>query len=214
MKPYGTWDDCPLCNTGQRQSPIDIVATKQVNSDLLEFSYVSHCLHIANTGMSIKICGDLQCYVTYNEMRYDLLQYHFHHPAEHTINGKEYPLELHFVHENQYGQLLVVAVMIEAGESNSAFSMLSQHFPQNSGDEDNNDLSQIDPTDLLPDDIIGYYHYEGSLTTPPCTEGVQWLILANPLKIGQEQIDCFAAIYKQNNRPIQQSNGRDVFQQS
>ena len=143
--------------------------------------------------------------VSIGDHRYALKQFHFHSPSENEIDGKRHPLEAHFVHADADGNLAVVAVMFEEGAENKALKQAWAHMPEKAGQ-----VLKADATagDLLPDNH-DYYRYNGSLTTPPCTEGVTWLVMQHPLAASAKQIKQFEHVmHHPNNRPIQQANAR------
>ena len=147
---------------------------------------------------------------TFRTRRYELKQFHFHHPSEEKINGKGYAMVAHLVHAAADGSLAVVAVLLDArGSANPLVSRLWQYLPAQEGPEKALDDVQIDVTGLLPTDR-GYYTFTGSLTTPPCTENVTWFVLKAPEPISQAQADAFGRIYRRDARPTQPLNGRDV----
>ena len=135
--------------------------------------------------------------------RFELEQFHFHHPSEHTLDGAHYPLEVHFVHHGPTGALLVLGVLVTEGAPNPALRVLFDHLPHG---HDATRLS-IDPELLIPADRH-YLTYDGSLTTPPCTEGVTWIVLATPITASAAQIQAFSALFPHNNRPVMPLHGR------
>jgi len=195
------------------QSPINIETTEHEAVHDVEFNYTAAPLDILNNGQTIKVCCEGAGSVTYLEQTYPLKQFHFHHPAEHTIDDEFYEIELHLVHEDETGHILVVAVMIEVGEKpHKTYATLWRHLPPLIDEEYRFSSLRVDPADLLPADIQHFYHYTGSLTTPPCTENVTWLIMSEPVQMSQKQVDIFAELYTGNNRPLQALNGREVYQ--
>jgi len=151
-----------------------------------------------NEGSSIKVDG----------MTFELKQFHFHGPSEHTINGQYFELEMHLVHQSADGSLAVVGVLIREGAENPAFAPFSDHLPTKSGEEYSSQ-DTINADDLLPASRLSY-RYSGSLTTPPCSEGVKWLVLTTPIEMSGTQIASFKDIIQNNNRPVQPHNGRDI----
>ena len=140
--------------------------------------------------------------------RYSLVQFHFHRPSEETIDGKPFPMSAHFVHVDAAGHVAVVAVPIQAGDPSAAFGKLWAELESKKEKAGARDVS-ISPAELLPS-AGGYYTYAGSLTTPPCSESVQWFILKTPVTLSADQIRSFASLYPNNARPVQPLNGRVV----
>jgi len=197
------------CSTGEAQSPINITAAQSLNLKDIEFSYQPSKLNIFNNGHTIQVAYDKGSFITYNEIQYQLLQFHFHHPSEHTLNGEVFDMELHFVHRDANGSLAVVGVMLTEGETdNPAFAALFDHLPTEKGDPQITELS-VDANILLPQSHL-FSTYVGSLTTPPCTEGVRWLVLTTPVELSAKQIAAFDEIFERDNRPVQPLNDRDL----
>jgi carbonic anhydrase len=140
--------------------------------------------------------------------RYVLAQFHFHAPSEHTIDGRHADMEMHLVHKSEDGQVAVVGVMIRAGAENLAFAPIWDRLPTPANKE-RRATATIDAASLLPKDH-GHYRYLGSFTTPPCTEGVLWLVLRTPVELSRAQIDQFRAVIEGNNRPVQPRNQRAI----
>ena len=208
---WGSLDkDFATCQTGRQQSPIDIRAPKLADLRPIQFAYRATPLQIINNGHTIQIDYAPGSSMTVGGRRYELKQFHFHHPSEEKINGKGYAMVAHLVHAAADGSVAVVAVLLDAGgAANPLMSRIWQHLPAREGPEQKLDGVQIDVTGLLPADR-GYYTFAGSLTTPPCTENVTWFVLKTPEPISQEQADAFGRIYPLNTRPTQPLNGRDV----
>ncbi|WP_164731471.1 carbonic anhydrase [Entomomonas moraniae] len=203
--------DFSACKAGKHQSPINIATSKKLHHHELSFHYDLTAEELVNNGHTVQInVNSDNDYLIYKNDKYYLKQFHFHTPSENQIHGKSYPLEVHFVHANKEGKLLVLAVMANEGKANQelakAWSVVSDKQNQAVAVKDTFDISKFIPADH------GYYHFEGSLTTPPCTEDVNWLILKTPVEVSKEQIAKFAALLKDhhNNRPIQPINDREV----
>jgi len=197
------------CQSGHLQSPIDIRTSKPADLPAIQFAYQPTPLHIVNNGHTIQLNYAPGSFITVGGKRYQLTQFHFHHPSEEQINGKGFAMVAHLVHAAADGSLAVVAVPLEPGAANSAISTAWQHLADHEGPEQKFDNVKIDATALLPADH-GYYTFAGSLTTPPCTEGVTWYVLKTPQLISQNQLDIFAKIYPLNERPVQPLYGREV----
>jgi carbonic anhydrase len=199
------------CQNGQHQSPIDI-RTPATAADLppIQFAYRPAPLQIINNGHTIQVTYAAGSAITVGGKRYELKQFHFHHPSEEKINGKSYAMVAHLVHAASDGSLAVVAVLLDAGTTASPLlSQIWPYLPAHEAAEQKHDNVQIDLTKLLPADR-GYYTFEGSLTTPPCSENVTWFVLKTPTTISREQADAFTKIYPLNARPTQPLNGRTV----
>jgi carbonic anhydrase len=198
-----------VCHTGKSQSPIDI--DHEVERDLpsLDFRYQAGGYRVVNNGHAVQVDFKPGSQITVDGRHFTLKQVHFHAPSENTIDGKRFPLEAHLVHADAKGQLAVVAVMFEAGAENAWLAAISASVPAQA--ETENDLAKaIDAADLLPTQL-DYYRFSGSLTTPPCTEGVRWLVLKHPVTASAREIEhLHAAIGHDNARPVQLLNDRVV----
>lgn len=196
------------CN-GDKQSPIDI--KEAVESDKLKplsFKYAETKVDIINNGHTVQFNIDPGSSVMIDGKKYDLLQFHYHATSEHTINGEYAPLEVHFVHRHADDDFAVVGIMYEKGKANGLFNKYLKHFPNEKGKYASDE--KIDLAALLPDNL-SYYHYDGSLTTPPCSEVVSWYMLQNPLTASEDQIRDFSEILDRNFRPLQELNGRTIY---
>jgi len=200
-----------LCSTGLSQSPIDIITAQVDDIDLeaLRFAYGGTPLDIENNGHTIQVNVSSDATLSIGESRFKLAQFHFHGPSEHKIDGIHAPLEMHLVHHDDAGLLAVVGVLIEAGDANPELAKAWTHMPTEAGTSQTPAGVKIDLPGLLPGSTEGY-HYQGSLTTPPCTEGVRWVVLMEPIQASPAQIDAFGAVVPPNNRPTQMLNGRTV----
>lgn len=192
--------------SGLRQSPIDI-QTKEVQflaeENEVILSFESSRPEFLNNGQNLQLLGRGQALL--NHRHYSFIQMHFHADSEHTINGKAFPLEGHFVFQSANGQLAVVAVFYQIGKHNTDFEQTLEQFAVQT--EISNELFSV--TELFPKEK-SYYHYLGSLTTPPLTEGVEWYLLSIPVEVGHEQVERFIQIHGKNNRQIQPLNGRPI----
>ena len=164
---------------------------------------------LVNTGHSIQVSAPGDDTVMVGTDRYVLVQFHFHSPSEHTIAGKSFPLEMHLVHQTSDGRLGVVGVLIREGAYNKAFEQIWSKLPAIKGKEMAHDSVMVNIEDLLPDNRTNY-RYDGSLTTPPCTEGVKWFVLETPVELSAAQIAAFRAVLTGNSRPVQPLNGRPL----
>lgn len=197
------------CGAGKHQSPIDISTATITALPKLRFDYHATPLRVVNNGHSIQVNYQQGSAVVVDGKRYDLVQVHFHTPSEHTMGGKAYPMVAHLVHKAADGELLVIAVLMQTGASNPLIARIWQELPSAAGQIKVADEQSINAADLLPTDTT-YFTYSGSLTTPPCTEGVKWVVLSAPVKVSEAQVDTFAALFPRNARPVKPLNGRTV----
>jgi carbonic anhydrase len=199
------------CKTGHRQSPINIVSAKSALLPAIQFEYKLSALHIINNGHTIEIEYAPGSFIRIADKRYELQQFHFHHPSEETIKGKRFPMELHLVHADAEGNVAVVSVLLEEGSANLLIETLWGLAPKTVGLVKTDDKLQINAADLLPANH-SYFAFLGSLTTPPCTEGVSWFVMETPVTISKKQVTTFAKIYPYDERPTQSLNGRIVLE--
>ena len=199
------------CGTGKSQSPIDIRLREVHREGLpaLSFHYRPTPLHIIDNGHSIQVDVEPGSFLRIGEKSYQLVQFHFHHPSEERINGKAAEMVAHLVHRDSEGALAVVAVLLNRGQANDMVETLWKHLPKQKEHELDFSAVKIDPAKLLPADH-SYFTYTGSLTTPPCTEGVRWIVLKSPSSLSKGEIATFAAHYPNDARPVQKLNGRKV----
>ena len=205
------------CEKGRQQSPIDIVAAHDPTiHSTLEFHYQSSPVHVVNNGHTVQVNYKAGSLVRFNDKDYQLRQFHFHDPSEHHIGGKTFPMEMHLVHQDQSGHLLVVGVLIELGKTNTTLANAGKWVKQKlghrvpvEGEEIRSGLV-MDVKNLLPDDTSHFYSYHGSLTTPPCSEGVQWVVLKNHIEVSEQQVQRFVHTLGPNARPIQPPSGRII----
>lgn len=199
------------CKTGTAQSPIDIATTKLVATDLdsFHFYYKPMPLDVTDTGHSIQINFEPGCATKIDNTVYSLVQIHFHRPSEEEINGKTFPMVAHMVHKSADGKLAVIAVLLTIGKANPLVDAVIANLPKEAGNETKSAKTLVDPTVLMPP-VRNYYTYQGSLTTPPCTEGVTWFVLKSPATISAAQEQALAKRYPHNARPIQASHDRKI----
>jgi carbonic anhydrase len=207
-----------LCGTGQSQSPVDIRETvtadvaamsREYDPSSLRIIHQEHVADAVNNGHTIQVNEEGADVATVGGESFELLQYHFHSPSEHTVNGEHYPMEMHLVHKSDAGHLAVVGVFIAEGAHNAAFDPIWSNLPGTKGAEAHLAHVMVDVDQLLPADATSY-RYDGSLTTPPCSEGVKWIVMTTPIELSAEQIAAFRGIIHGNNRPTQPLNGRQV----
>ena len=162
-----------------------------------------------NNGHTIQVNYSEGDTLSVGEQSYELNQYHFHSPSEHTLEGNHFPMEMHMVHKASDGSLAVIGVFIEEGSHNPAFDPIWANLPGEKGVESHFESVNVDIDELLPESQTTY-RYDGSLTTPPCSEGVKWFIATEPIALSSEQIQAFTALITGNNRPVQPLNDRTV----
>ncbi|HWV18017.1 MAG TPA: carbonic anhydrase [Rhodocyclaceae bacterium] len=198
--------DNHACNSGKRQSPIDIGDGIRVDLEPIQFAYVSSPWSVLDTGHTVQVNIPDGSAITVMGRRFQLLQFHFHKPAEERVNGRSYDMVAHFVHKDADGNLAVVAVLMEKGPEHPLVQAVWNNLPLEQGMLVT-PSSMLDLNKLLPEKR-DYWTYMGSLTTPPCTEGVLWMVMKQPLQVSAEQIAIFGRLYPHNARPIQPSNNR------
>ncbi len=196
------------CADGKVQSPINLVGSYASGGPALQTSYKVGAASVANNGHTIQVNLTDAGGVTLDGKRYNLVQFHFHTPSEEQINGRPADLEAHLVHKSDDGKLLVVAVLLNRGKDNAVLKSVFDALPKQA-DESRTLAKSFDPAKLLPAGK-GFYHYEGSLTTPPCTEGVQWFVMKQIGSLSPGQLQAFTTLYPYNARPVQPVNGREI----
>ena len=197
------------CGIGKTQSPIDIKGG--VPSDLppLKMDYLAVPLNIIDNGHTIQVNYPAGSTLTVGDHVYTLKQFHFHHPSEEHVNGKKYDLVAHLVHADADGHLAVVAILFSKGAANPFLDTIWKNIPAEKEKAKDVAGATINVKELLPSNL-GYYTYAGSLTTPPCSEGVTWFVLKTADTLSGEEIAAFAKHYPFNARPIQPTNGREI----
>ncbi len=200
-----------LCESGQRQSPTDLRASSQQAGGALSFDYRTTALKIANDGHTVRVRFHNGSTLRIGKQAYTLEQFHFHTPGGDRIEGQQFPMAAHLLHKSPSGQLLAVGVLFRLGAENALLNRLLPLIPKaGSGDHGLADET-LNPLLLLPQDKL-YYRYQGSLTAAPCTEGVEWLMLKNPVEISAQQLQRYKALFNDNMRAAQPLNGRRVVQ--
>lgn len=195
------------CGSGKFQSPIDIKEGIRLSLEPITFNYKPSQLRILDNGHTVQVNYGMGSSITVGGEKYSLVQFHFHKPSEERIEGKSFDMVVHLVHKNLTGNLAVVAVMLRNGAPNPLMQTLWTHLPLMQGKEATPKDVKIDVTQFLPTDR-SYYTYLGSLTTPPCSEGVLWLVMKNPMQVSRSQIAAFGRLYEVNARPVQPANKR------
>ncbi|MCF6337584.1 MAG: carbonic anhydrase [Gammaproteobacteria bacterium] len=202
-------EEFALCGKGKEQSPINISDAKISNLPAIQFDYKSGSLEILNNGHTIQVNDTAGSNITVGGEKYKLLQFHFHTPSENIVDGKVFPKEMHLVHKNAKGQLAVVSVLTKAGAKNTALDKIWAHMPSKAGDKKMLASVNVNAAELLPTDR-SYYSFKGSLTTPPCSEGVKWMVLKMPIEASNTQIKQFAEVIGSNARPVQPVHAREL----
>jgi carbonic anhydrase len=210
--------DYVACAEGHSQSPIDITNAEVSSAPAIRASYkpaslrIVHNIHsadVVNTGHSVQVNFPQGDSLTIGDSTYSLVQFHFHGPSEHTVNGRHFPMEMHLVHMSADKKLAVVGVLIEEGRFNKAYQPIFTNLPNRRGVETHLEHVTVDVQLLLPRNTSSW-RYDGSLTTPPCSEGVKWIVLKEPVQLSAEQIKAFGAVVWNNSRPVQALHGRKV----
>jgi len=211
--------DYATCASGRAQSPIDIARgttgepmqmSKNYKAGSLKIIRHDHVVDVIDNGHTIQVNYDEGSNLQLGDTAYELKQYHFHAPSEHMVEGRHFPMEMHLVHQSSDGGLAVLGVLIQEGDHNPAFEPVWANLPATVGEEVHHQLVTVNVDDLLP---MGHesYRYRGSLTTPPCSEGVSWFVAVQPIELSTDQIAVFTSIFQGNNRPVQPLNNRTVF---
>ncbi len=200
------------CSQGHEQSPIDIRGAR-LNTALppIEFHYVAGPVTLVNTGHTIQVRPDPGSYIVVGGVRYNLVQFLFHHPGEEAVKGKLTDIDIHLVHQSADGKQVVIAIRLTEDLTtppNAVLATLWQHLPTKAGVSEKVP-EMVNPGGLLPADR-GYWTYIGSLTAPPCTEGVRWYVFEQEMTLSRDQLRAFAALFKINSRPLQDPHGRRI----
>lgn len=203
-------DEFTLCSSGQHQSPVDLGAAIKPTTGPISFHYQATPLQIVNNGHTIQVNCAPGSYAELGGKRYELAQFHFHSPSEHTVEGKHTEMEVHLVHRDSEGKLAVVGVFLKKGQESASLKAVWKNLPQAESETTVEGVSE-DASTLLPAHRE-YYSYPGSLTTPPCSEGVSWFVMAQAVDVSVEQIEAFRAIVTPNARPVQPLNGRGALE--
>ena len=201
-----------MCGKGKNQSPINISSMIESELPPIAFSYVPSPLDVVNNGHSIMESFAPGSTITVAGHTYELQQIHWHTPSENHINGQSFPMEAHLVHADKDGNLAVIGIMYTRGLENDSIASIWSNLPSTTDAVSKNASVTVNPADMLPADR-DYYLFNGSLTTPPCSEGVRWLVMKNPVEASTEQIEKFHSLFHiDTNRPLQPVNARPVLQ--
>jgi len=196
------------CEGGSHQSPINISMPRQTQQqEQLVFHYQSTGVRALDNGHTIQVNVPSGNDLHLNGRTYSLSQFHFHDPSEHHVDGRTYPMEIHLVHQDRKGHVLVIGVLVETGSPNQSLAELWAMLPMKAGELGAE--HPFNPQDLVPHNTH-HFSYHGSLTTPPCAEGVHWIVLRDPISMSPRQIAQFVSIIGQNARPVQPLNGRRI----
>ncbi len=197
--------DFAACGLGQQQSPIDLTDGVQADLPPLQPHWSASAeWTVTNNGHTVQASAKDAGTLTIDGVSYDLLQFHFHHPSEHLVNGKPAPMEVHFVHRAANGSLAVVGVMLVGGGQPGPLDTLLAAAPATAGEAP---AGHLDPNALMPKEG-GYWRYAGSLTTPPCSEVVSWTVMHSPVQVSDAAIAAFSKLIPENARPVQQLHRR------
>lgn len=202
-------DEFVTCSKGKNQSPIDIQTKDVVTAELqpLELHYDVNSTEVVNNGHTLQMNVEPGAYMMAEGVRFELLQFHLHSPSEHLVDGKAYPLEIHFVHRSKAGEIAVVGVLFEEGDHHPSVTHIEDIAPK---------IGESIPfkaplTQLVAEkELTSYYRYGGSLTTPPCTEGLRWYIWPSVMTVSSEQIDTYVEMIGFDARDAQPMNARFV----
>ncbi len=202
-----------LCKTGIQQSPIDLHLTVAAQLSPIEIDYQESPLRIVNNGHTIQVNYSQGSSIKLDGQTYNLVQFHFHDPSEHTIDQKPFDMELHLVHRSEAGGLAVIGVLMKQGQHNAALQPIWDAFPERNEPEQVVKTVKVNAEQFLPLERK-VYRYFGSLTTPPCSQGVNWIVMQQPIEISQNQIQQFAKLISIDARPVQPLNNRFVLRSS
>ena len=200
------------CSHGHEQSPVDIRGAR-LNKALkpIEFHYIAGPVTLEHNGHTIVVHVDPGSYIVAGGVRYNLVQFHFHHPGEEAVKGKLTDMDIHLVHQSADGKQVVIAIRLTEDITtppNAVLATLWQHLPAKAG-VSNKVAEPINPGGLLPADR-GYWTYMGSLTAPPCSEGVRWFVFEQQVTLSRDQLRAFGNLFKINSRPLQDTHGRRI----
>jgi carbonic anhydrase len=198
-----------LCGSGRLQSPIDIAAPRRQTLPALQFQYRSAPLRVVNDGHTVRVRFSNGSRLVIGKESHTLQQFHFHVPGGDRVHGEQFPMAIHFPHKSTAGRLVSLVVLFRLGDENAALAGLLPKMPARDEPEHLVSAVKVDPSQLLPTSH-GYYAYDGSLTAPPCTEGVRWIVMKQALEISASQLSRLRKLFPDNARPVQPLNGRLV----
>ncbi len=197
------------CGKTSIQAPINITGPYTTGTCDFQFFYKPSKLKIINNGYTIQANYDPGSYITIDGARFELEQFHFHSPSENTVDGLSFAMEAHLVHSNANDNLVVIGLHFRSGGHNRVVNPVFENVPDNIGEERIVEGVMVDATFLLPP-VRSYYHFAGSLTTPPRTEGVSWNVMTEVQTVSESSVDKLLEIFGGNNRPIQDNKGREI----
>ncbi|HDH11926.1 MAG TPA: carbonic anhydrase family protein [Nitrospirae bacterium] len=199
-----------ICGSGKNQSPINLTGMIEADLPAINFNYKNSSLEVVNNGHTIQANYAGGSTIRIDGKTFKLIQFHFHTPSENNIEGKSFPMEAHLVHADNDGNLAVVSVMFTKGKANLSVGKVWEHMPKKAGKTNTVSGTSINIMDMLPKNKA-YYRFNGSLTTPPCTEGVRWFVLKDSVQVSADQVKEFHSVmHHDNNRPIQPRYARPV----
>jgi carbonic anhydrase len=207
MGPERWGKEFPTCAKGKSQSPLDIRGPFVKTRTVVTTDYKDGPLKLVNNGHTIQVNVTPGSKIRIDGVPHELLQFHFHRPSEEKVDGKPMAMVVHFVHKSADGKLAVLGVLLKEGNENPGIKTLWANMPMEEGPEVAPEGVRFNPANLLPREF-DFYSYEGSLTTPPCTEGVRFFILKSTVNVAKEQVAAFP--FKRNARPVQELNGREI----
>lgn len=196
-----------VCDSGVQQSPVDLAGAIPAGGGGLQIRWQPTRAQVVDNGHTIQVNTEGGGAIMLEGREFSLLQFHFHLPSEHTADGSDFPMEVHFVHQAEEGDLAVIGVFLDARDAHAAIQTVWDAIP--GVGESPAPIEDFDPNTLLPEGP-GYSRYAGSLTTPPCSEVVSWVVMGESISVSQEQIDAFAALYPMNARPVQPLHRRFI----
>ncbi len=198
-----------LCRDGVRQSPIDIGKVLGFESLRLQSHYFETPVQIIRNSHTVLLKYEQGSYIEWGDEVFELIQFHFHHPSEHRVSGRSYPMEIHFVHKTESQEYVIIGVLVKFGSYNPHVQKVWDLIPDEIDKETIYENTRLRANHFLPSSKK-YFHYAGSLTTPPCTENVTWLVLEEPIEISEKQLAQFQKYIDHNARPIQKPHHRIV----
>lgn len=198
-----------MCREGTSQSPVDIRDVPGLKLAPLGFHYMDTRVSIINNSHTIHVGYDSGSYANWGNIKFKLIQFHFHHPSEHTVMGKHFDMEIHMVHKTQDDQYVVIGILMKKGKHHAGIQKIWDRIPKVINEEVTYKDVRTNAAEFLPA-VKKYYHYDGSLTTPPCSENVSWFVLEDHVEISEDQIHYFQSFIDHNARPVQKLNHRTL----